>query len=142
MAAPFLVPRLVYGAGPTTFNFTTPVQTIVPSEARIKGSNISLSGFQETLSVRIEPRITLGWSTLSAAELTSLRTWFRDWASLGEQSALTLDYLATAAGQWEYDIYNTFFTKAECLYNPFEPRRLVLARKDKWVIALTFRQGQ
>ena len=137
--AGFFYPQIIYGGG-STLDFTTPANPLL-SEGRVKADNVSLNGFQETLSVRMEPRLTLGFTILSRANLEQIRGWWVDWASLGRQSAVTLDRFGTCAGQYEYDLFNTFFDKAHCLYNPFEPRRFVPARQ-LFTLQLVFRQGR
>lgn len=135
----FFYPRIIYGGG-SQLDFTTPSNPLI-SEGRVKGENVSLSGFQETLAVRMEPRLTLGFVILSRDNLVQIRDWWRDWASLGRQSAITLDHFGTCTGQYEYDLFNTFFDKAHCLYNPFEPKRFVVSRQ-LFTLQLAFRQGK
>lgn len=137
--AGFFYTRIIYGGG-SQLDFTTPSNPLI-SELRVKGENVSLSGFQETLSVRMESRLTLGFPILSRTNLIQIRDWWREWASLGRQSAVILDYLGTCAGQYEYDLFNTFFDKAHCFYNPFEPKRFVPARQ-LFTMQLAFRQGR
>lgn len=140
--AGFYYPSITYGTGSpqSVVAFTTPANPLL-SIGRVKAENISLSGFQETLSVRVESRITLGFTILSHDVLEDVEAWWEDWASLGEQSVLVLDRFNTCSGMYEYDNYNTFFTRAHCLYNPFEPRRFTPSR-ELWTLQLVFRQGQ
>lgn len=135
----FFYPRITTSSG-AQLDFTTPASPLI-SEGRIKGENVSLAGFQETLSVRVEPRLTLGFTILSRANLIEVRDWWMEWASLGRQSAVILDRFDTCGGQYEYDLFNTTFDKAHCLYNPFEPRRFTVSRQ-LFTVQLTFRQGQ
>ena len=135
----FFYTRIIHGGG-SQLDFTTPSNPLI-SEGRVKGENVSLSGFQETLAVRMEPRLTLGFPILSRDNLAQVRAWWIDWASLGRQSAVILDHFGTCTGQYEYDLFNTFFDKAHCLYNPFEPKRFVPARQ-LFTLQITFRQGK
>ena len=135
----FFYPRIIFGGG-SELTFTTPANPLI-SEGAVKGENVSLNGFQETLFVRDEPRLTLGFPILSRDNLVQIRDWWKDWAKLGRQSAVILDHFGTCAGQYEYDLFNTFFDKAHCLYNPFEPKRFVPARQ-LFTLQITFRQGR
>lgn len=135
----FFYPRIIHGGG-SQLDFTTPANPLI-SEGRVKGENVSLTGFQETLSVRLEPRLTLGFTILSRDNLAQIRAWWIDWASLGRQSAIILDRLGTCSGQYEFDLFNTAFNLAHCLYNPFEPKRFVVSRQ-LFTLQLTFRQGK
>ena len=137
--AGFFYPRIIFGGG-AQLDFTTPANPLI-SEGGIKGENVSLAGFQETLSVRLEPRLTLGFTILSHDNLIAVRNWWKDWARLGRQSAIILDRFGTCGNMYEYDVFNTAFDKAHCLYNPFEPRRFAVAR-ELWTLQLVFRQGQ
>lgn len=137
--AGFFYPRIIFGGG-SELTFTTPANPLI-SEGAVKGENVSLNGFQETLFVRDEPRLTLGFTILSHDNLIAVRDWWKDWAKLGRQSEVILDHFGTCAGQYEYDLFNTFFNLAHCLYNPFEPKRFVPARQ-LFTLQLTFRQGR
>jgi hypothetical protein len=137
--AGFFYPRIIYGGG-AQLDFLVPADPLI-SEGVIKGENISLPGFQETLWVRHEPRLTLGFRILSETNLIQIREWWREWGSRGRQNEVILDRFDTCTGQYEYDIHNRTFTRAHCLYNPFEPRRFTPSRA-LYTLQLTFRQGQ
>lgn len=116
-------PQLAFDSG-STINFVDPANLIVIDEVPVGGQNTSLNGNTETLQVRNEPRVTLTFQALDGPTTTAVRDWWRDWAMVGKQTALVLDRFGTCSGQWEFDAYNTFFTRAICLRNPFSPRRL------------------
>jgi hypothetical protein len=133
-------PRISFGS--SQIDFPNPAQLITIQESQVRGQNISLSGFQETLSVRIEYILTILFQATAPATMTLVRDWWRTWASLGKQSAVILDATLSGTGAYEYDLYNTFFDKAECELNPFNPTRLTPKRSAFMQIQLTFRQGQ
>jgi hypothetical protein len=137
--AGFFYPRIIYGGG-SQLDFTTPANPL-PSEGAVKGENISLNGFQETLFVRDEDRLTLGFTILHRDNLMQIRAWWKDWAKLGRQSAIILDRFDTCTTQYEYMLFNTYFDKAHCLYNPFEPKRFIVSQQ-LFVLQLVFRQGR
>jgi hypothetical protein len=140
----FFYPRITYtppGGSQTIIDFednagapATPIIREVPVES----VSVALSGADETLSFRTEYILQLILADVPLAKVTALQTYFR--AMRGRQVALTLDRLATCAGQWEYDTYNTFFTKA-VLQNPaFDPSRL--GGTNRYVFPpLVFRQS-
>jgi hypothetical protein len=134
----FFYPRLVYNA--ITIDCDDPVAAIEVSEIPVAGRNVSASGKQETLYLRIEQQVRLMWINLEIAKITALRTYFRDWGGQGKQAALTLDRLLTCAGQYEYDHYNTFFDKAELVDVRLIPQRSQLT-KALYTLTLVFRQG-
>jgi hypothetical protein len=137
--AGFFYPRIIYGGG-AQLDFLVPADPLI-SDGVIKGENVSLLGFQETLWVRHEPRLTLAFRIISRTNLIQIREWWREWASKGRQSEVILDRFDTCAGQYEYDVHNRTFTLAHCLYNPFEPRRFTPSRV-LYSLQLVFRQGQ
>jgi len=135
----FFYPRIIFGGG-AQLDFLVPADPVI-SEGRVKAENVSLTGYQETLSVRLEPRLTLGFKILHPTNLAQVRSWWIEWASLGRQSEIILDRFGTCAGQYEYDNFNTTFSRAHCLYNPFEPRHFVPSR-GLFSVQFQFRQGQ
>lgn len=135
-------PRLEYGTGPTVIDIDRlagVVIRIVPDH--IRGQNVSLAGQLETLSIRLEMRLFLGLTNLSATTQNALDAWFQTWASVGRQTTITLDRFGTCAGQWEFDGYNLHFTRAELVTNPPDIARLTLARPF-YQQAFLFRQGR
>ena len=134
----FFYSRLVYNAITIDFNESTSMIEI--TEIPIRGVNTSTAGVSETLFERVEVQVALKFHFIDIATSTALLTYWRNWGSLGKQATLTLDRLNTCAGQYEYDNYNTYFTKAELLNNPFAPKRQLLVR-PLYQIVMQFRQG-
>lgn len=134
----FFYPRLVYNS--VTIDFPEPLAGIAPAPSDVSVVTRSLAGYTETLFQRIEHQIELNFRHLDSATLAALWTYWTTWAALGKQAALTLDRFNTCAGQWEYDQFNTFFTKAELVKQPFRARREVNGR-TLYMIVLLFRQG-
>lgn len=139
--ATFFYPRLSYGSGATTIDFTNPCHLPAPpTELSVRAENFSLAGFMERLHIRDEVRLTLQFPMLFKAEVVALRTMWNAWGKYGHQMALTLDRNSTATGQDEYDAWNTYFSRAELLTNPFAPQRRVIG-DIVYAIELNFRQG-
>lgn len=136
--AGFFYPRLVYNS--ITIDFDDPVAAISIPEVPVAGRNVSASGKQETLYLRMEQQVSLTWINLEIAKLTALRTYFRDWGGQGKQAALTLDRFNTCIGQYEYDHYNTLFDKVELVDVRLVPQRSVMGRA-LYTLTLVFRQG-
>jgi hypothetical protein len=136
----YFYPRLQYGTGPTTIDFVKSLLDVQVSEIPIKGVNTSIGGRQETLFERMEVQVTLRINHEDVATLTALLTYWRSSGALGKQATLVLDRLGTCAGQYEYDNYNTYFTKFELLTNPFKVVRS-LSSSARYAIDLTGRQG-
>ncbi len=134
----FFYPRLVYNA--ITIDFVDPVSVIAVDEIPIRGQNASIAGLTETLFERMELRVTLNFVHVNNTITAALRTYWTNWGSLGKQAALTFDRLSTCAGQYEYDQFNTAFTKAELLNSPWAPRRSMTGRA-LYAMQLVFRQG-
>lgn len=108
-------------------------------------ANIADSGMGEYLLVREEVTVRLIWEFLSKAEADSVKTFFDNYGKTRTQVKVTLARtivgVSTPAGQWEYDNYNAYFTKAELLDPSFViPRRIRM--RDIYSAVLTFRQGQ
>ena len=138
--AKFYYPRLVWNA--VTIDFVNPVHIPeIPTEMAVQGQNTSLNGFQETLFIRDEHRVHLLFRVLSTGELQALRAYWNGWGKYGRQATLTLDRSGTCAGQYEYDVFNTFFTRAECLQNPYAPTRTILG-DTIYTYDVVFRQGR
>ena len=137
--AKFFYPRLVYNA--VTIDFAEAYRVIIPPEQMIGSVALSASGLQETLVDRIERTVTLVFWPMTTAKLTEVRTYWTNWGHLGKSGALTLDRLSTCAGQFEYDTYNTFFTAAVLVTNPFAPTRQEAAiSRAAYMMSLTWRQ--
>lgn len=139
--ATFFYPRITYtppGGSETIVDFADPVSLIEIDEVLVVGENIAESGVRERLSVRTEYSVRLTFQHLPVGRVLDLQALFR--SMYGRQLALTLDRFATAGGQWEYDSYNTFFSKAELTDPKFAPRRSVLSRA-RWTLTVAMRQG-
>lgn len=136
--AKFFYPRLTYNA--INIDFPDPVTNLRVQEPEVRLANLSTAGVTESLSVRSDFFLILQFAHLSTATLASLRTFWRDHGRLMKQSAITLDRLLTCAGQYEFDQFNTFFTKAELQANPFAPTRSAFTQA-RYQIELLFRQG-
>lgn len=137
----FFYPRISYGDPATVIDFVNPAHIVdPPTELSVQGQNFSLNGFMETLFIRDEVRITLLFPQLFSSEVEDLRDLWQGWSKRGRQFALTLDRNATCAGQYEFDVYNTYFSRAELLSNPFAPKRRVIS-DTVYLYELTVRQG-
>ena len=134
----FFYPRIAYNA--VNLDCDDPVSVIILAPETVRGDNVSTDGTHEALWERLEHRLQLGFQHLTTAKLAELWTWWSTWAAKGQQSAITLDRLNTCAGQWEYDQFNTAFSKAVSLDRAFQPGRSVLSQA-RYAIALTFRQA-
>jgi hypothetical protein len=140
--ATYFYPRIVYSSGPAiTIDFDDPVTavTVTPGQA-IRGENTSVAGVSETISVRDEYTVRLVFTEVPTAKVSEVYSFWTQWGRLRKQAAITLDRLATCGDQWEYDNFNTYFTKAELLTNPFMPQRARLTRA-RYNFELLFRQG-
>jgi len=138
--AKFFYPRLSYGSPATLLDFDDPASRVVVQRIPIRAQNVSDNGTMETLSIRSETLVTIGLAPLTRDKLAELYTYVDTWGLAGKQGALTLDRFSACAGQWEYDQFNGFFTKAELMTNPFAPARYLLSRA-LYAIELVFRQG-
>ncbi|MBI4637675.1 MAG: hypothetical protein HY727_15160 [Candidatus Rokubacteria bacterium] len=130
--------RFVYNA--ITIDFE-PATKIEIQEVPIRGQNVGLSGVLETVYERNEVLVTLTLQHLTAAIATSLMTYWRDWGSRGFQGVLTLDRLGTCGGQWEYDNFNSYFSKAELVIEKSAIARSAGLSVALYLAVLTFRQG-
>jgi hypothetical protein len=139
-------PRITYGGAydfPTirTIDFVNPAHIPeVPAELAVQAQNFSLFGYMETLYIRDEVRVHLLFRTLSVAQLNALRLYWHEWGKYGRQATLVLDRTGGAAGQYEYDQFNTFFNRAECVQNPFALVRTVIG-DTIYTYDVMFRQG-
>ena len=134
-------PSLVWGSPAKTLDFDEPAALIRVARKPIRGQNISSSGSLETVFERFETTALLAWRHLPTDLLADIETYFVDWGAKGEQSVLTLDRFGTCAGQREYDTFNTFFTKAELMNDPWDPQRSTLSAPVLYTLELLFRQG-
>ena len=125
--AQFFYPRLTYGVSPVAINFVNPAQLVEVTDLAVRAQNVSLAGFQETLFIRSETRVRLLFHWLSASEIADVRTYWEASGKRGFQSVLILDRDGTCTGQYEYDVFNTYFDRAELISNPFEPKKTVLS---------------
>lgn len=137
--ATFFYPSLIWPGG--RIDFDEVYRLVIPPEEAIGSSGIAASGLQETALDRIEVTVTLVLWPITTARLTELRTYWRQWGVYRRPAQLILDRLNTCAGQYEYDHYNTYFTRAILIDNPFAPTRQEAAvSRAKYSIGLSFRQ--
>lgn len=135
----FFYPRIAYSSPVINVDFDDPVSpSILP--VSIRADSVAEDGTRESLFRRIENQVRLA-GLINKALLDSIYTFWRDWGALGKQATLTLDRLSTCAGQFEFDSFNAFFTKAEVAELTFN---LVRAAPAALVygVTLTFRQGK
>jgi hypothetical protein len=137
--AKFFYPRIRYSSPIVTLDFDDPAGMPMIDDGAERGQNVSEGGVTETLFVRGEPRLRLRFVHLKTAKLAEVYTWWTSHARLGKQSEIILDRLSTCAGQWEYDQFNTHFTRGVLLNNPFAPRR-DLGMLAQYGLELLFRQ--
>lgn len=138
----FFYPRIQWNQGGSgfTIDFCDPVVEIRVQPGMLRGQNIALSGKTETLAVRDEYRLSLAFQALQTDIMDRCFVWFSEHAVRGGQSAITLDRFNTCNGQWEYDRFNTYFSRAEIINNPIEPVRTVRSR-PLYTYQFVFRQG-
>jgi hypothetical protein len=140
--AGFFYPRLMYLDASdllVTVDFEDPVNVIEgPWEERIEGRRVAESGVMESLLVRIDRFVRLTWAWLDSPAVQKLRTVFRDIG--GRQVRLILDRFGTTAGQYEADVYNYTFARAELQDLRFVPARTTLGLA-RYTVSATFRQG-
>lgn len=135
----FFYPRLSWPGG--EINFDEAYRVSCPDESPVGSVNIAASGLQETVIDRDETTITIVFWPITTSRLTEVRNWFHAWAKKGNRSALILDRLNTCAGQYEFDNFNAFFTKAILINNPFRPSRMQgVESRARYTISLSFRQ--
>jgi len=137
--ATFYYPSLIWAGG--RIDFDEAYRVSVPPEEGIGSTGIAASGLQESAVDRIEVIVTIVLWPITTSRLTEIRTYWRQWGLFRRRAQLILDRLNTCAGQYEYDHYNTYFTKAILIDNPFKPTRQEAAiSRPKYSIALSFRQ--
>lgn len=107
----------------------------------VQNSDIAGSGARQVLTERDETLVTLSWLFLTPVMVGQLMTFYTSWGKEKKQSTLVLDRFNTCAGQWEYDSYNTYFTKAELENNPLEFARVIPGGGGFFGVDLLFRQG-
>jgi len=85
--------------------------------------------------------LTIVFWPISTSRLTEIRTYWRQWGIYRRPCQLILDRLYTCAGQYEFDHYNQYFTRAILIDNPFKPTRQEAAiSRPKYSIAMSWRQ--
>lgn len=137
----FFYPSLIFPSG--RIDMDEAYRVSVAAEEAIGSTGISASGLQETAVDRIEVTVTIVLWPITTSRLTELRNWWRTWGVYRRPSTLLLDRLNTCGGQYEYDHYGTFFTRAILVNNPFAPTRQEAAiSRPKYSISMTFRQDQ
>jgi hypothetical protein len=135
--AHYFYPRLVYNS--ITVDFDLALNVVVTPKP-VRAQNISLNGNLETLYIREELIVTLSFGPTQLTKATAIMLYARNWGFQGKQGVLTLDRNSNCAGQLEYDVFNTSFTKAELLNDPLTLTRHLMA-KPLYKLDLTFRQG-
>jgi hypothetical protein len=108
--------RFTYNS--VNLDFDEPATAVRPETLPIGVSNAAQSGDEEYLHFRFETTLTLGWLTLSTAKMAELQQWYTTWGALKKQTVIILDRLGTCAGQREYDVFNSFFTRAVLITAP------------------------
>lgn len=134
---PPFFPRLVYNS--ITINLTRP-ETINVTPAEIGGDTISLGGQQEHLHMRHEYRVVMTFERMDLSVVKLLETYWTNWGSRKKTAQLTLDQTGQAAGWWEYDNYNSFFTLAIWDGGEFRPH-VGRLRRQIYDVELAWRQG-
>jgi hypothetical protein len=133
-------PRLTWSTA-SVLDFTMPLSALQIREIPVRGQNIALSGLMETLLFRTDYVVALVWQYMPPQQVTPLRNFVNTWGLLGKQAVLLLDRYYTCGGQHEFDTYQSTFSRAELLNNPFSPQRVIPARGGLFTIELVFRQG-
>lgn len=137
--ATFFYPRLTWPGG--QIDFDEAYRVTIPPEQAVGSLAVSASGLQETLIDRVEVTVSLVFWPITTARLTEVRTYWRTWGLYGRPATLILDRLSTCAGQYEYDHYNLYFTKAILVNNPFAPTRQEAAiSRARYALPMQFRQ--
>ena len=131
-------PKLVYNS--ITLLFDDPPTIVRTPQKPIGNGNIAHDGTEEFVGDRLENTVLLAWKYMEPALLEDVEDYWETWGWLKKPAVLTLDVYGTAAGQREYR-FNTFFTKAICQTNPFDPQRTTLGAPVFHVVELLFRQG-
>lgn len=137
--ATFYYPSLIWPGG--QIDFDEAYRIVIPPEQGIGNTNVAASGLQETVLDRIETTVSLLFWPISTTRLNQVRTYWRTWGVYQKPSTLILDRFDTCGGQYEYDNYNRFFTRAILTSNPFAPtRQQGVESRSLYAIKLDFRQ--
>lgn len=137
--AQFFYPSLIWPGG--RIDFDEAYRISIPDESPVGSNNIAASGLQETVIDRVETTITIVFWPITTSRLTEIRNYFHGWAKYGRPSQLILDRLNTCVGQYEYDTFNTFFTKAILVTNPLRASRgQGVESRARYQIAMQWRQ--
>lgn len=135
----FYYPSLIWPGG--RIDFDEAYRLTIPPEQVVGSSALSASGLQETIVDRVEVTVSIVFWPITTARLTEVRNYWRSWGLYGRPSTLILDRLNTCAGQYEFDHYNLYFTRAILINNPFAPTRQEAAiSRARYSVALAFRQ--
>lgn len=135
----FYYPSLIWPGG--RIDFDEAYRLNIPPEQAIGSVAIAASGVQETLVDRLEVTVSIIFWPITTSRLTEVRNFWRSWGCYGKPSELILDRLNTCVGQYEYDHYNLYFSKAVLINNPFAPTRQEAAiSRSRYLIPLSFRQ--
>jgi hypothetical protein len=140
--------RLSYGSGPTLVDISESAAGVAIAEGPVSVSNLAMGGKREVLHFRIDTFLGLAFRRLPLADMNAIKTWLETHALKGLQTAVTLDRLATCGGQWEYDHFNTFFSRAELVgafgqiaVPPVVQFPRTVLERALWDQAFVFRQG-
>ena len=137
--ATFYYPSLIWAG--SRIDFDEAYRVSIPPEQAVGSVNIAASGLQETVLDRIEVTVTIVFWPITTARLTEIRNYWRTWGVYGRPATLILDRLNTCTGQFEYDTYNQFFTRAILVTNPFAPTRQEAGiSRARYSLAMTWRQ--
>lgn len=136
----YFYPRITYGSPAVNLDFDDPIMPPVIRPVPIGRQATAVSGAREALHERVEQQVVLVANAVTVTLLDAIWTYWSTWGALGKQATLILDRLSTNAGKWEYDRFNTYFTKAEALIEPLVLRRTTPAR-TYFAVQLAFRQG-
>lgn len=135
----FFYPSLIWPGG--RIDFDEAYRISVPTEEAVGSRNLAASGLQETVIDRDEVTIALTFWPITSSRLNEIRTWYQTWAKKGNRTTLILDRFDTCSGQYEYDQFNRFFSKAILINNPLSPaRRDGVESRASYTIVLQFRQ--
>jgi hypothetical protein len=135
----FFYPRIAYDSPVINVDFDDPVSPVI-LPVSIRADAVAEDGTRESLFRRIENQVRFT-GLINKTLLDLIYTFWKNWGALGKQATLTLDRLSTCAGQFEFDSFNAFFTKAEVTDLNFQLVRAVPAR-IVYGVTLTFRQGK
>jgi hypothetical protein len=156
----FFYPQITGGG--YDFFFEDPAQAILGAEQAIGSENVSGDGSRERLHQRYEQRVTLRFVHVDATimgintnsdspHMGSLYHWWKNWGSLGKQSALVLDRWTPpaptaadgGAGSVE-DTYRTWvyaFVANGMEYPASPPSNEVSAANRRWTVTFAVGPG-